>query len=822
MQLFGPLWQQSLKHSGVYLLMIALVLAISATTALKFSHQQIQQAVALQAAEMLAADLVLSDQQPIAAKWQAQATQHQLQQAQVTSFSSMAHTEQQFVMVNVKAIDEHFPLRGEIRVQPEQAKHLQPGQIWLSPRALDLLQLKLGDSVHIADAAFQVSGIIEKDPNQELGINGFSPTVMISQHDVARTNAIQVGSRIEYRLLLAGRAEHTAAFERDFKQQQPQISEQQTDALEAEPNSVRLRNATEGNSRLMRPLANLETFLQLANLLTILLCGIAIALTSQRYVQQNQDMVALLRCMGASWRKILSTYMLLLAVVAMVSILLGALLGMGMGYALLQLMLQLVPHLQLEFSVWHMLFGPLPMAMLTSVMLLMGFVLPSLWQLCQTAPIRVLRAEQSQFKQLRVPMLWGALSLLGFSLVLTANIALTIRVLAALVVLGVLLYGVIVGIFRFIRAQQGRLAAYIRQPRQSALQITALALGLSLITLLAVLRTDLLERWQQQLPAQTPNQFVYGLPPMDQPQLAAILAKQQWPHSGFYPNIRGRLVAKNGQAFGAELIRQHNSLRRELNLTQAEHYPSNNQVVAGQARFSAVHQVSVEQKTAQALGIQLGDQLRFRLPEGDLTAQVINLRQVEWESFTPNFFFIFSPGSMDANSGSYLASFYVPKAAHSQLVQVIQQFANTVFIDVSLILDEIKRLIGVLVSIVTVLAVLVCVAGLLVLLACLNLMMDERKKEVALLRAFGASQQQLRRMLSIEIGLMGAVAGIAACVFAELMSAVVCMYMDLPVQFHVEIWLILPFAMTVLCGLIGRYRLGYLAELAPLQTLKSM
>ncbi|MEZ7923375.1 MAG: ABC transporter permease, partial [Acinetobacter towneri] len=201
--LFHPLLKQSFKSSGVYLLIIALTLAISATTALKFSNEQIQNAVALQAAEMLAGDLVLSDNEPIAQDWQDQATAHQLQQSHVTVFSSMAHTQAQFVMVNVKAIEHNFPLRGELRVSPAADK-IQSGEIWLSQRAMDLLHVKLGETVNIADAAFTVTAKIEHDSNQELGFSGFSPTVIISQADVARTHAIQVGSRIDYRLLLAG------------------------------------------------------------------------------------------------------------------------------------------------------------------------------------------------------------------------------------------------------------------------------------------------------------------------------------------------------------------------------------------------------------------------------------------------------------------------------------------------------------------------------------------------------------------------------------------------------------------------------------------
>ncbi|HAK13456.1 MAG TPA: ABC transporter permease, partial [Acinetobacter radioresistens] len=121
----------------IYLLIIALVLAISATTAVKFSNQQVQQAVALQAAEMLAADLVLSDTAPLEQKWFQQARQLGLAQSKVTVFSSMVHTDDQFVMVNVKAIDQAFPLRGELQ-STSAAQTPNPGEVWLSPRALEL------------------------------------------------------------------------------------------------------------------------------------------------------------------------------------------------------------------------------------------------------------------------------------------------------------------------------------------------------------------------------------------------------------------------------------------------------------------------------------------------------------------------------------------------------------------------------------------------------------------------------------------------------------------------------------------------------------
>ncbi|WP_133976373.1 ABC transporter permease [Acinetobacter calcoaceticus] len=814
--LLKPLLLQSFRTGGLYLLIIALSLAISATTALKFSNDQVKNAVSLQASQMLGADLVLSNNEPIEQSWKKRAEQLGLKQTKVTLFSSMAHTQDQFVMVNVKAIEPLFPLRGQLEIEPK-TQAIQSGEVWLSQRAADLLKVKLGDAVSIADGTFRFSGVIVRDSNQELGFSGFSPTVIIHQADIAKTHAIQTGSRIDYRLLMAGSSEQVQAFSKQFKQQH-QTTNKELD----ETAGLRLRDASESNSRLLRPLENLDTFLQLANILTILLCGIAIALTSQRYVQQNQDHIALLRCLGASKFQILWAYIGLLSIVSAISIVMGSLLGLVMGYGLLQLMLQLIPQLELSFSLIPLLLGPLPIAIFTSVIVLLGFILPSIWELLNTPPIRVIREQAKSRKSLFFMFFAGISSLIVFSLVLSENLMLSISVLAAIIILCIFLYTAVWLLLHSLKKMKNRLSFYIRSPSQSALQITALALGLSLITVLSVLRTDLLQRWQQQLPEGTPNQFVYGLPPFDLKDFEQQLKQNGWQSTPLYPNIRGRLLAKNDVPFSEEAIKQNNSLRRELNLTQSNQLPNDNAITKGQAQFSGVGQVSVENKTAESLGIQIGDKLSFSLPEGTLQAKVINFRSVEWESFSPNFFFIFSPKTLDENAGSYLGSFYVPKLDQPKMINIIQQFSNTVFIDVDRILDEVKRLMNVLVKIVTVLAALVGFSGVLVLVACLNLLMDERRREVALLRSFGLSKNKMKQMLSFEIGFLGLLAGIVACCFAEVISAIASYKMNMAIQWHFEIWLILPLGMMLVCALIGRYRLGYLCNLPPLQSLREL
>ncbi|MBF7694894.1 ABC transporter permease [Acinetobacter rathckeae] len=815
--LIKPLLQQSFRSQSSWLLMVALSLAICATTALNLASDQVKRAIHLQAADLLAADIVLTSNQPLDKKYIEQATAQGLMQSQVTVFSTMASTDQQFVMVLVKAVAENFPLRGQLVANPATHKTVPQGEVWLSPRAKDLLGVKLGDMVNIADAKLRFSAVIEKDTNQETGFSAFSPLVLINQHDIAQTKAIQPGSRIDYRLLLSSaQAMPLDHYQQWFNSQQKAVTALRPDDIGA----VKLRDAKNSNSRLLKPIENLEKFLQLSNLLTVLLCGLAIALSAQRYVQQNQDYIALMRCMGASKKNLFMAFCALMGLVMFGSACIGSALGISLGYALLQLMLQFIPQVSVDIAWGSVLIEAIPIAFLTSGLVLIGFVFPKIYQLLTTPPIRVLRAIPSLSLYSVVTACTGFLSLAILGIVLTRGIALTLQVLVAISVLAVVMYAVLWLLFKGIKQLKNTWSMYVRTAQYSALQVTALSLGLSLIAVLIVLRADVLSRWQAELPANTPNQFVYGLPPTDQPDFVQDLQRKVWSHTALYPNIRGRLIAKNGQDFSEQDIRRNESLQRELNLTQAQQYPADNKILQGDAIFKQANEVSVEQDVAKKLNIQVGDALTFSLPEGQVTAKVTNIRSVQWQSFSPNFYFIFSPKSFDSNAGSYLGSFFVPDADKSQLLSLIQHYSTTVFVDISLILDQVKQLMNVMVKIMTVLAFLVALSGFLVLMACINILLEERKKEVALWRAFGSTKANIRRMMTFEFALIGLSSGVTACVFAELIGFIASRQMGLTPQLHIALWLTLPIAMTLLCAVIGRYRLSYLSDIAPLQSLR--
>jgi putative ABC transport system permease protein len=816
MGLFILMLRQSMAGRGVWMLFAALVLAVTATTALRFTSDTLTTAINQQAGQLLAGDLVLTSNQPLDSMWQQHAQDYQLQTSSSTVFSSMAQAGEQFVLVNVKAVNPGFPLRGKLTVEPVPQQGLQsrskqqpvpaPQTIWLTPRLFDLLNVKLGEQIRIGDASFTVAASIVRDANQETGMSGFSPTVIINQQDVRRTKAIQVGSRIDYRLIMAGQPQQVQAFAQHYNKSNL-------------PQGVQLRVASQGNTRLMRPVATLDDYAQIASILTMLLCGVAIALACQRYVTEQIDQFAMLRCLGASHRQMILVYLGLLGLLLLAATFTGTLIGAGVAYGLLHILHQALPALELQFQPVVLLGMPLLTGIFAAGVLLAGFAVPDLLRLIYVSPLRVIRRVEQHFSWSKILIAASAFAALFiFLLVQTGKLGLSLTLLGGVAVLLAVLYLISLVVLKLIQ-QTGFGQSYIRQPRQISLQVLALSLGLGLLTILLFLRNDLMQRWQTSMPQGTPNQFVYGLPPDQKDDFVQRLQLQNWQGTPLYPNIKGRLIAKNGQPFSSTQTRQHNSLRRELNLTQSSQFPADNQVLSGKS-FNAVNQVSVEQETASSLGIQLGDQLTMSLPEGNLTATVVSIRSVNWDSFSPNFFFIYSPGSMDEFAGSYLGSFYVPSAQQQQLASVIADFPTTVFIDIDAILNEVRRLLEVLGQALALLAGLVSIAGLLVLLASLQLLVDQRKPEVILLRVIGLSRQQLRRRLSMEMAIIGLLAGFMAVILAESVAWLMSWRLNIPFQLHYGWWLILPLIMLCLALLIGQFRLRPLWTTSPLLILR--
>lgn len=387
-------WLEGRGRGGLWLLLATLTLAVTATTVLSQTIGQIQVAARQQAGQLLGGDLLVSSSRPLPAAPAQWASALGLRQSGLMVFASMLQAgdparpeAMRFQLVNVKAVQSGYPLRGSLQAtsvtgQPLRSPALPAaGQIWLEPALLDTLGIRLGDWVTLGEARLQVTARIDRDANRELGLGGFSPTAIVALVDVPRFQVIAAGSRIEYRLLLAGPAEAVARYASQFRQQQGPAQSQDSAAA-----AMRLRDAEQGNRRLLSPLRKFDQFTQLANVITLLLCGLAIAYTTSRLSGQMAPVLALLRSLGVRRGPVWLALLFSLGALWLLATGLGAGLGALLSWGLLQLLRGLLPALELDFSGWVLLRQGLPDGAWTALLTLLAFGIPPLWQLLRTPP----------------------------------------------------------------------------------------------------------------------------------------------------------------------------------------------------------------------------------------------------------------------------------------------------------------------------------------------------------------------------------------------------------------------------------------------------
>ena len=819
MKLTSRLFWRDLRAGEFTLLLMALILAVTATTTLRFFSSSLEQALAQQASRLLGADVVLQSSRGIRPQWPQLAQKLELQQTQTLEFATVAQQGDGFQLSSVKAVSSPYPLRGQLTLNGMSLPTNgipQSSTIWVEERLLALLNTHLGDTITLGEANFKVAATIAIDADMGGGFSAFSPKIIMNMADVPTTHVIQQGSRANYRLLLAGNAKAVAQFK-----------QQATPLLTIDE---RLRDVASANRQLSKPMTNAGNYLSLASIAAVLLAGIAVALASQRFAVRHFDSLALMRCLGSSRRAMIVLYGKQLALIWLSAMLMGGLLGWLCSLVLFKILASLLPVQNLSFE----LLQPLITGISTATLTLIGFALPALMRLGQVSPLRVLRRELS-------PSSWSTRSIMALALVAlfvllsleTGNLVLTSIVLGG----GVLLTAFIASLCYWLLKHLGRqslgnsyyqqaIATLSREPRVTISQVLALALGLTAVLLVSVIRGDLFNQWQHDLPANTPNQFAVTIPATEKDALSQVLKQHHWTATDFYPVIRGRLVAINGKDTKAEQATEEkeskndNALNRELNLTWTQHLPPKNPIIEGQWFTGQQNEVSVEKELAARLNLKLGDTVSLQMAEGRIDAKITSLREVDWDSFQPNFYFIFPPHVLQHYPATYLTSFYVPTQDRALLPSVIRQFPTVIFIDLATMLSEVQKLLAQLSQGVLVILVFVIMAGFLVLMASLAASVDTRLQEAALLRALGAKRQQLQARLGIELAILGLWAGLLAVLLTEIMTAVITLtLLEGNVQLHAYLWLT-PLLSAILVMMVGLFNLRRVWQVSPMLVLR--
>jgi putative ABC transport system permease protein len=767
------LWRD-LRGGDLRLLIVAVVLAVASLTAVSFFADRLKAGLQRDARQLLGGDAVLASDNPPPREFLDEARRLGLAVVQTLGFPTMARaTDAQggaSRLVALKAVPEHYPLRGALQLitategssQPAQGVP-QPGQAWADAALADALGLRLGDTLLLGESRFRLTALIAFEPDRGAGFTSFSPRVMVNAADIAATALVQPASRVNYRLAVAGADDAVKAFVGWAKRR--------IDGQGAQPlRGMHIESLQSGRPEMSQTLDRAEKFLNLVALLAALLSAVAVALAARAFAASHLDDCAMLRVLGLSQRRMLAAYLVEFALAGVAASALGVLLGFAVHYLFVQLLAGL-----LEVALPTPSLSPVALGMGMGLTLLTAFGLPPVLQLAQVPALRVIRRDVGRLRSASAAVL--ALGLCGFAgLLLVASRDLTLGLIAlggfalAVLVFALLSYAAV----RLLRASVSESSAprWLRlatrqisaRPAYAVVQISALAIGLLALVLLVLLRTDLIGSWRQATPPDAPNRFVINVMPEQANSFRQALTDLGVQKYDWYPMFRGRLIAVNGRAVSPQDYPDERARRlvdREFNISHSARAPEHNSIVAGRWMDDEGGAISMEEGLAKTLGLKIGDILRFDIAGVTRDSRVTSLRKVDWGSLRANFFAMYPLGRIDGVPLTYIAAFKAPKRADFDNA-LVRQFPNITAIDMTATLNQLQSVLDQVIHAVELLFGFALAAGLIVLFAAVTATREERAHEFAVMRALGASGSLLRQVQHAELAGIGLLAGFMA------------------------------------------------------------
>ncbi|WP_372861658.1 ABC transporter permease [Pseudoalteromonas sp.] len=810
------LFSREFRRGELTVISAAIALAVLTVLTLSMVTERIAQSIAQKSSAFIAADRVLASNHAIDTAYITQAKQQNLKTAQMVYFDTMLFANDEMQFSSVKAASNSYPLKGLLKVKSGLNAETEvapgapsPGNVWLSESVFYSLNINVGDQVELGAALFNVEKVIVEEPDAPFNVFSSSRRVLINIDDVPKTEVIQPGSRVFYRQLYAGDETDINSF---YDWLKPQLKENQNWY------GVKDRQSPISNS-----LNRAESFLLLAGLLGIILAAVAIAVSAKRYCERQYDPVAMMKTLGGSRDMIRKIYLMHLLLVCTMAVVVGLAIGYGLqevatGY--------LAKSMGTELPMAG--FKPWLVAISTGVICAVMFSIKPLLDLFDIPPLRVLRRNLGD--RLAVSKIHLGLSALTVFLLMwlfSNNIKITLILFVstlALILVLFLISKLIFGGGRKLGLKPGNswslaIASIQKRANVNAVQLISFSLAIKLLLFLIVLKNDIISDWQSQLPSDAPNAFLVNITQNELDPVNEYLAQKGIQVSEFYPTIRGRVNAVNGEAVAREVSLQDNEKKdeearsgigRELNLTWLDEVPSQNDIIDGQwFGDDAVAEASLEESMMQRLDVKMGDTLTFLIGAQSFDAKITSVRKVNWATLKPNFFIILSPDVLSDFPATYISSVRIEPEQKRDFSQLLRTYPTITAIDVDNFVKQIQSTIEqVSLAIGFVLAIVV-LCGALVLISQVQASLGERMQEIVILRTLGAKSRLIKNATLYEFLLLGGLAGLVAAFFSDIALLIVQQQMfDLAGKLHPNIWIIGPVAGGVFVAGLGYFMIA--------------
>jgi putative ABC transport system permease protein len=766
-------------------------------------------------------------------------------------------------IIELKAVESVYPLYGAIRLDPAQSLDalLHPDEhrcgghscfgAVVQESLLIRMGLSVGDQLKIGQAMFLITGIVRTEPDRMANAFTLGPRVLIAQEGLRAAELIKPGSRVRERYLVKMPPDMPL---------EPLLSELR-DRLAAD--SVRVSSYRTAQPQLKQFLDQLSRYLGLIGLTALFIGGLGVGTSIHAFLRDKLRTIAILKAVGADSATVVSTYVVQAIFLGCVGSLAGILLGIALQRGLPPLMAALFVSDLLEqlgvssdlswSSIWPLMKG--------ATLGLLSTLLFTLWPLLKIRDIHpgaIFRrdAEQATVEQetpsSRWWVAWGladrwnvgtaggiilglcALSVwqagswpIGFLFLGALSLAIMVLFVCARVFVRGLAW---VPMPRLLSLRYA-LGNVVRPGSQATGIMVAIGIGVMVIVTVSLVEQALLSQVQENRPADSPTFFFIDIQP-DQAQEFVSLVDRQTGRARpeLTPLVRSRLRAIDGHVVtpedevekddkrteGKEARGKQWYLTREYVLTFLDQLPKDNQLVKGEwwkpGQVFSTPQVSVEEEAATHLGLAIGSIVEFDIQGATVSAEVINIRKVEWGNFSTNFYMILSPGAIAGAPFTYVATVRVSPQEEVPLQQaIVASFPNVSAIHVGDVLDGFARVLDRLSLAIRAVALFCVAAGGLVMAAALAATRYRRLYESVILKALGATRSLIARAFAIEYVLLGAVAGLIGLTLGSVLSWAVLRYVfDLPWSIHPQvlgIGLLLTMMLTLIVGFASTFRI---------------
>ena len=808
-----------LRGFGVFL--ACLFLGVFAISAIGSFSAAARSGLLADAGALLGGDLEIRLSQRPVTEEQRSFLQQQGQLSAVAELRTMATAvgSKKSALVELKAVDDVYPLYGSLPLEPEQSfaaalEQTAFGYGALVERSfLQRFDIKIGEQIRVGQQSFTIRGVLLSEPDRTVRAFHLGPRLLLSHAGLGATELLQPGSLVtyRYRLKLPDREQ--------VEQLQELLQQRFPDA------GWRLRSWRQAAPRVRFFLDRMSTNLTLLGLCSLLVGGLGVSGAVRGYLNGKLEHIATMKCLGASSRVVFTAYLLQVLLLGTCGSLVGLSLGALTPWLIQQLAGSFLP-IPLQPGFYP---GVLLVAGLFGLLIALLFSLKELGSARRVSPAMLFRGYVDSGRKDPGKKIWLALVVSGLALALVALLSSSDRPLAGWFILGaalcfllfrLLAAGLIRLFARLPRPANPRLRlalANIRRPGAPAVSIVfSLGLGLTALLMIALVQANLSAMVNEKIPADAPAYFLLDIqPPKVEPLMQPLPAIPQIQLKRS-PTLRGRISAINGVPVAEAKIdpKVNWAVRGDRFFSYSGSMPPGTELTAGHwwpQNYSGPAKLSLTADLAEGFGVGIGDTISVNILGREVTAEIANLREVDWSTLQLNFALLFAPGLLENAPQTHLAAVHLPQASEEVVYQTVTaEFPNVSLISTREVLQNVSRTLARIGGAFQGMAGIALLSGFLVLAGAVSADQHRRIQDAVIFKVCGATRRDILLTFAAEFVLLGLIAGTVSLLTGSLAAfAILKGPLDAPFQLYpgtILLTLSAGIGLTLLFGLVGTWK----------------